>query len=259
MAGPPEPAPAKAAVVTGAAQGIGLAIARRLEKDGVRLIAMDVNGPALQAAGLRAELLEADVSDPDAHQVAVQAALDSYGRLDGYINNAGIIGRAALLEATQEEVRRVVEVNLLGAYWGVQAAAAHMAAEGRGHIINISSGHAVIAGYDRAAYAMTKAGIEALTRNAAVELGARGVLVNAVAPGFTFTEMSRGSLVGDRLRIVESRLPIRRVAESEEVAAAVSMLLAGELSYMTGQVLRIDGGWSNSDIRYSDLKPEEIS
>ncbi len=246
------------ALVTGGAQGIGRAIVRSLAEAGFRVLAFDVDQAALDSLDEgQAGLFCGDVSDPASVQAGIEAAC-SFGPLKVCVNNAGIIGRTPLLDASEPDVRRIVEVNLLGCFWGVQAAGRKMVEQGEGgHIISLSSGHAVLAGFDRAAYAATKAGIESLTRNAALELGHAGICVNAVAPGFTLTEMSKGSLVGERRRVVERRLPLGRVGFPEEVASAVVALATGALSGMTGQVLRIDGGWSNSDVRYSDLKVPE--
>jgi len=246
------------AFVTGGAQGIGRAIVRALADAGFDVLAFDLDQAALNALdeGQRGVFC-GDVSDLGSVQTGIEAAC-SFGPLKVCVNNAGIIGRTPFLDSPEAEVRRIIEVNLLGCFWGIQAAGRKMADQGEGgHIISLSSGHAVLAGFDRAAYAATKAGIESLTRNAALELGHAGICVNAVAPGFTLTEMSKGSLVGERRRIVERRLPLGRVGVPEEVASAVVALATGSLSGMTGQVLRIDGGWSNSDVRYSDLKVPE--
>lgn len=247
-----------AAFVTGGAQGIGRAIVRALADAGFAVLAFDVNHNALDSLNEGQKgICWGDVSDPASVQAGIEEAC-ALGPLKVCVNNAGIIGRTPLLSASEEEVRCIIEVNLLGCFWGIQAAGRKMVEQGEGgHIISLSSGHAVLAGFDRAAYAATKAGIESLTRNAALELGHAGICVNAVAPGFTLTEMSKGSLVGDRRRIVERRLPLGRVGMPDEVASAVVALATGALSGMTGQVLRIDGGWSNSDVRYSDLKVPE--
>jgi NAD(P)-dependent dehydrogenase (short-subunit alcohol dehydrogenase family) len=237
----------KGVVVTGAAQGIGRAIAARLVEEGWQVAGLDV-----LPATLDIPWVVGDVADAEAHRQAI-SLLPS---LDAYVNNAGIISRTALVDTTDEDFDRVIDVNLRGVFLGMrEAAKTFLRQNSPGHIVSLSSGHAILAGYDRAPYAATKAGIEALTRNAAAELGPHRILVNAVAPGFTFTEMSRGSLVGERLKFVEKRLPLGRVSEAEEVAKSVACLLSGALSGMTGQVLRVDGGWSNSDIRYLDWKP----
>lgn len=247
-------------IVTGAGAGIGKAITQVLCGEGYRVAAVEIDAERLE--GLVSEVegvvgYQADVGNAGAVET-VLGQIEAECRLaTALVNNAGVIGRTSILETSPEDFWRVMETNLGGVYHFLHfMAKAWVAAGAGGHVVNLSSGHAVIGGYNRAAYAASKAGIEALTRNAAVELGQFGILVNAVAPGFTFTEMSRQSLVGERLAMVNRRLPIRRVAEAEEVAAAVLALISGRVPYMTGQTLRIDGGWSNSDVDYARLQPE---
>ena len=230
-----------AAWVSGGAEGIGLACCRALAAAGWRVACADLRAGESELNQI------VDVSDPQAVDAAIGEAERQLGPLTAAVNNAGIMVRSGLLETGADEARRLIDVNLLGVFFGLQAQARRMAERGRGEIINISSGHAVIGARDRAIYAAAKAGIEALTRNAAIELAPLGVRVNAVAPGYTFTEMSRRSLVGDRLARVEARLPIGRVAEAEEAADAVLLLAQGALPHMIGQTLRIDGGWTISD------------
>lgn len=268
-------------LVTGAGAGIGQAIAICLAQAGHPVACLDINpDTAAQTARsikqlgsnppqpdatqtyptkpYQAKPYQADVSDPKQCEAAFARIVKDFPDLGAIVNNAGVILRAPLLQTTPQEFAHVLATNLGGAFHFTQLAAAYWTTRQQpGHIVNISSGHATIGGYDRVAYAASKAAIEALTRNAAVELGQHGILVNAVSPGFTFTEMSRQSLVGERLAMVERRLPIRRVAEAEEVAQAVLALVSGKIPYMTGQTLRVDGGWSASDVDYSRLKPEQ--
>ncbi len=240
----------KVVVVTGAAKGIGAAIVQRFLADGWSVGALDI---CAQEGGDRVLPLIADVSNRAEVDTAVDAVIARFGQIDALVNNAGIILRARVLDTTEEDFERTWRVNVGGVFHCTQAVAPYMVARGEGHIVNISSGHALIGGYDRAVYAMTKAAIEAFTRNCARELGGSGILVNAVSPGFTYTEMSRESLVGERKARVEKRLPIRRIAEASEVAESVFNLATGKIPYMTGHVLRVDGGWSNSDVDYGQL------
>lgn len=227
--------------MSGGASGIGLAICRTLAAEGWRVCCADLH-PG------QAELNDiVNVVDAQAVEASLARAEMSLGPITAAVNNAGIMLRASILETDPEAARQLIEVNLLGVINGVLAQGRMMAGRGAGQIINISSGHAAIGALDRSIYAAAKAGIEALTRNAAIELAPHGVRVNAVAPGYTFTEMSRGSLVGDRLAKVERRLPLGRVGQAEEAAEAVAMLARGELPQLIGQTLRIDGGWSISD------------
>lgn len=240
------------AVVTGAGAGIGKAIAKRLSEGGFRVVGLDIDVSGLDGKGF-----QCDVGDFGQCEEVWGRVVAEVGVPKVLVNNAGIILRKSLLDSTPEEFWKVVQTNLGGVFHLSQLAArSWVDGEIQGRIVNISSGHAWIGGYDRSAYASSKAAIEAFTRNSAVELGQHGILVNAVSPGFTFTEMSRGSLVGERKAMVERRLPIRRIAEAEEVAQAVYALATDQVPYMTGQTLRIDGGWSNSDVDYSRLKEE---
>lgn len=250
------PTPQKIAIVTGAGAGIGKAIHHLLLQNDFTVAALDIDQPRLDDLDHPHTYL-CDVADADQVKATLDQIEQDLGLPDATVNNAGIIHRTPLTETKPEQFHQVVNTNLGGCYHFTHFLAQRwIAAQKPGHIVNISSGHATIGGYNRVAYAASKAAIEALTRNAAVELGQHNILVNAVAPGFTFTEMSRQSLVGERLAMVNRRLPIRRVAEAEEVAQAVLALLTNQIPYMTGQTLKIDGGWSNSDVDYSRLQPE---
>ncbi len=240
----------KRALVTGAAFGIGRAIATKLAAEGVHVICLDIDaeGAKAIAAEIGGTPWAANLEQPG----VISAVIPSHWPLDYLVNNAGIMVRTSLTETKIEDWDRLMAINLRAPFLLSQAFAQAAIRDKRpGHIVNVSSGHAVLSGFNRTAYAAAKAGIESLTRNCALELGRDSILVNAVAPGFTFTEMSRQSLVGNRLQAVEERLPIHRVGEASEVANAVWTLLSGQLSYITGQVLRIDGGWSNSDVDYA--------
>lgn len=243
-------------VVTGAAKGIGRAIAEAFAQGPWDVARLDIDAEGLREA--EGPAWAVDVGDYAAMERVVGEVVRDLGMPAAIVNNAGVIHRSSVLDTDPETFHQVVDTNLGGVFSGSRIMARHWVDAGvGGHIVNISSGHAKIGGYNRSAYAASKAAIEAFTRNCAVELGQYGIYVNAVAPGFTFTEMSRNSLVGERLKMVERRLPIRRVAEAAEVAAAVVSLVEGRVPYMTGQVLQIDGGWSNSDVDYARLMPED--
>lgn len=240
-------------VITGAAKGIGRAIASRFLAENWNVVAIDIDDAALSAPSDRYLPLHADVAERAEVEAAIASAVERFSTIDCLVNNAGIIERSAILDTTVDAFERTWRVNVGGMFHCTQVVAPHMVQAGSGHIVNISSGHALIGGYDRSVYAMTKAAIEAFTRNCARELGGHGILCNAVSPGFTFTEMSRQSLVGERRARVERRLPIRRIAEADEVGEAVFSLATGRIPYMTGHVLRVDGGWANSDVDYGQL------
>ena len=243
----------KTVLVTGAAKGIGRAIANRFQTAGWQVAAADIDFDSLDSLSSTYLPVRTDVSDRSSVEVGLNLVRNSWPQIDVLVNNAGIIERSGVLSTTPAAFEKTWKTNVGGVFNCTQCVAPGMVERGEGHIINISSGHALIGGYDRSVYAMTKAAIEAFTRNCARELGGDGILVNAVSPGFTFTEMSRQSLVGERKARVERRLPIRRIAEASEVAEAVFSLASGRIPYMTGHVLRVDGGWANSDVDYGQL------
>lgn len=243
------------AIVTGAGAGIGRAVCKELAKNGMTVAAIECDPTRQNSDDKDIHFYQADVSNPTQVKSLINQIETDLGLPTFCVNNAGIIIRTPLAETPPDQFQNLLNINLGGTYNFIHFLSKKMIKTGSpGHFVNLSSGHAVLAGYNRSAYAASKAAIEALTRNAAVELGHHNILVNAIAPGFTFTEMSRQSLVGNRLEIVNKRLPIKRIAEAEEVAIAVHSLLTNKIPYMTGQVLRVDGGWSNSDVDYAQFQ-----
>lgn len=244
----------RAALVTGAGAGIGLAIARRLAEAGAGVALLDLRGAAEAAAliaaeGGRAIAIAGDVSrDADAAG-AVARAREEFGRLDILVNNAGIASLRPFLETTPEEFRRTLDVNVTGAFLLSQAAARIMMAQGGGRIVNIASISGQRAGAGRTAYGTSKAALIQLTRQMALELAAHAITVNAVAPGPVETEMAK--LMHDRktregyLRMV----PLGRYGTPEEIAEAVLFLASDRAGYITGHVLDVDGGFMASGIR----------
>ncbi|MCW5751828.1 MAG: glucose 1-dehydrogenase [Alphaproteobacteria bacterium] len=251
----PEPALAgRAALVTGAGAGIGLAIARRLAADGVALALFDLRGAKEAAAeiaakGSRAIALAGDVAREADAAAAVTATMAAFGRLDILVNNAGIALLQPFLETSPEAFRRILDVNVTGAFLMSQAAARVMAAQGGGRIVNIVSISGQRAGLGRTAYGTSKAALIQLTRQMALELAEHAIAVNAVAPGPVETEMAK--LMHDEatragyLRMV----PMGRYGTPEEIAEAVAYLASGRAGYITGHVLDVDGGFMASGIR----------
>jgi 3-oxoacyl-[acyl-carrier protein] reductase len=236
---------ATVAMVTGAANGLGRAIAGRLRDDGFLVAGADIEpiGPL----GIAAYHL--DVADLDGHEAALARVEQELGPLSAFVNVAGISVPEPIDRLTLAAYRRQLAVMLDGPVWLARGAGLRMAARGSGHIVNVTSVHASNSETGSLAYDAAKAGLEAATRSLAIELGPRGVLVNSLAPGFVRTRMSIvdgvDELESDWFRdiyIRHGRLPLRRAAEPAEIAAAVSHLVSPENTYLTGQRVVVDGG-----------------
>lgn len=240
----------RVALVTGAGSGIGLACARRLAADGLRVAAVDVDSPGVEAcaAELGAFAAVADVSRPDEVRAAVDAAHEELGRLDVIANVAGITGSADATDCTTTPVaewERVLAVNLTGTYLVCRSALEHMLAHGSGIIVNIASVAGLVAFPGRCAYTASKGGVLQLTKSLAADYAARGIRANAVCPGMVDTPMTRWRLDDPALGPqVLAGIPQGRVGQAEEVAEAVSLLASGRLDYMNGSALVLDGGWT---------------
>lgn len=250
-------------VITGAAQGIGAACARRLAAEGARLELWDLAadpGEALaadlRALGVEARFRRCDVSRSAEVQAATEAAVAALGGLDGLVNNAGIFKAANFLDMSEADWNAVLAVNLTGSFLVGQAVARVMAdapaptggagarQPGRGAIVNMSSVNGVMAIPSIASYNASKGGIDQLTRVMALSLADRAIRVNAVAPGTIATDLAAQAVLGSeeaRQRIL-GRTPMRRLGEPAEVADAVAWLLSDASSYLTGEIVYVDGG-----------------
>ena len=236
----------RAALVTGAASGIGRASAIAFAAAGasVALVDIDADGladtvDAARALGARAEALVADVTSLRQVTEAVGRAAQIFGRLDAAHNNAGVPGPYVPLDEYEEEdFMHVLQVDLAGVWRCMRAEIRHMRSQRAGAIVNTSSMLGAAAMPDNGAYVAAKHAVHGLTRAAALELGGTGVRVNAIAPGVTRTRMT--SAVSDELI---TRVPLGRIAEPEEIAAAAVWLCSPQASYITGSVLVADGGW----------------
>jgi NAD(P)-dependent dehydrogenase (short-subunit alcohol dehydrogenase family) len=243
----------RVAVVTGAAQGIGAACAQRLAQDGARVSLWDVDdarglalADTLAAAGHEAMYLHCDVSRKTEVDAALAATLGAFGRVDALVNNAGIFKAAEFLDIGEADWDAVIAVNLKGAFLVGQAAARAMAAQGGGAIVNMSSVNGRMAIPTIASYNVSKGGIDQLTRVMALSLVGQGIRVNAVAPGTIATELAQNAVLGSaeaHARIM-SRTPMKRLGEPGEIADVVAFLLSDAASYMTGEIVYVDGGRS---------------
>jgi glucose 1-dehydrogenase len=241
----------KVAVITGAARGIGRSCAERFLQDGAKVVIGDIDSEALAKTaselGRPKELraLAADVSKrADIDRLIATAAKD-FGGLDIMVNNAGVARNKDLLEVSEQEFDDVIAINLKGAFFGVQAAAKQMIAQGGGGvIINMSSVNALLAIPSLATYAMSKGGMKQLTSVAAVALAPHNIRVVAVGPGTILTDMVASAIFSsdDARRSVLSRTPIGRGGEPSEVASVVAFLASDDASYITGQTIYPDGG-----------------
>jgi 3-oxoacyl-[acyl-carrier protein] reductase len=234
---------AAVAVVTGAANGIGRAVALRLRDDGFAVAAADIE----PVGGILPCPL--DVADIDQHDQLLERVEAELGPLSALVNVAGVFLPEKLEQLTPDAWRRQHAVMLDGPVWLARSAGLRMAARGSGRIVNVTSVHASNGETASLAYDTAKAGLEAATRNLAIELGPRGVLVNSVAPGFVRTRMSIVDGVDElqsewfrQIYLDHGRLPLRRAAEPTEIAAAVSHLVSSDNTYLTGQRIVVDGG-----------------
>jgi len=254
--------PTKVALITGAARGIGLATAKRFLADGWAVALLDIEEAQLrEAAAALADpvnvlALPCDISDSAAVKEAIARAGERFGRLDALVNNAGIAVFKPILETSDAEWERVLAVNLGGPFFAIKAAAPLMREHGGGAIVNITSISAVRASTLRVAYGTSKAALAHLTKQAAVELASLGIRVNAVAPGPVDTAMAKAVHTPAIRADYHDAIPLNRYGLEEELAEAIFFLCSERASYITGQILAVDGGFDAAGIGLPTLRKE---
>jgi NAD(P)-dependent dehydrogenase (short-subunit alcohol dehydrogenase family) len=240
-------------VVTGGGSGIGLAISARLAADGMAVAVLDRDGgaAAATAAGIGADGgnalgLAVDVTDRPGIEAAVAHVAEALGPPTVLVNNAGLQGFDPFLSIPVDKWHRILEVNLTGTFHCCQVVIPHMVGAGWGRIVNISSSSAQGGQPLMAHYVSSKAGVIGLTKALALEFGPKGITVNTIPPGFIDTPMLRSSeekgLLGKGVEFHEAQTPVRRVGRPEDIAAACAFLVSEEASYVTGQVIGVNGG-----------------
>ena len=241
-------APSKV-IVTGAAQGIGRAVALRMATADAHIAVWDTQVDGAQETarlcrerGASARAWRVDVGAGDQIEAAVVAFEGEWGTPEGLVNNAGIFPRARALDVELTEWERVLRVNLTGTFLCACAVARLMKDAGGGVIVNMASGRALAGAARGAHYSATKGGIIALTKSLALDWAAYGIRVNCVIPGVTDTAQPRGELSDDELYALGSRVPLGRIGQPQDIAAAVAFLLGEDSAYMTGQSIAVNGG-----------------
>jgi glucose 1-dehydrogenase len=237
----------KVARVTGATQGIGLACAARLVREGARVMLVDIKPdgePSARQLGEPARFFAADVSQKVDVDAMIAATLQAFGRIDILINNAGVTHAADFLDLTEDDFDRVLRINLKSMFLCGQAAAREMVKQQSGCIINMSSVNSELAIPNQVPYVVSKGGVNQLTRVMALSLAPNGIRVNGIGPGTILTELARKAVLGspEARHTILSRTPLGRCGEPDEIASIAAFLASDDASYMTGQTIYADGG-----------------
>ena len=239
----------KIAVVTGASRGIGKAIAMKFAQLGATVV-INYNGSAQKAEevkqsiiadGGRAVIKQCNVADYDACEAFIKEVIDQFGRIDILVNNAGITKDGLIMRMSEEDFTNVVDVYLKGTFHCIRFASRQMMKQRSGRIINMSSVVGISGNAGQINYAASKAGVIGMTKSAAKELASRGITVNAIAPGYIETDMT--NVLSDKVKEeTMKQIPLGRLGQTGDIAAAAAFLASDEAGYITGQVLAVDGG-----------------
>lgn len=239
----------KTAVVTGASRGIGLAVAKKLASQGANIAILYVGKEEegenakkeIEALGVKVGLYYCDVSNFEESKKVVDQIIEEFGGIDILVNNAGIVRDMIMLKMGEAEFDSVINVNLKGTFNMIKHTYSHFMKKRAGRIVNVASVVGINGNAGQANYSASKAGVIGLTKSVAKELAVRGVTVNAVAPGYIITDMTNA--LSDKVKdAIEASIPMRKRGLPEDVANAISFLCSDEAAYITGEVLRVDGG-----------------
>ncbi len=239
----------KTVFVTGASRGIGKEVALKFAENGYNIVINYVSSKTnveelkeeFESKGVKAFIMQADVTDKDAIETLVKKAIEEFGSIDVLVNNAGITKDNLLMRMSDEEFDKVIEVNLKGTYVVTKAVTKYMMKKRKGSIINLSSVVGVAGNAGQCNYSASKAGIIGFTKSVAKELASRNIRSNAVAPGFIETDMT--AVLSDEVKEnIHNQIPLKRMGSAREVANLIYFLGSDESSYITGQVINVDGG-----------------
>ncbi|MFJ7972367.1 3-oxoacyl-ACP reductase FabG [Psychrobacillus sp. NPDC096389] len=238
----------KVALITGAANGIGLAAALRFAEEGAKVVLADYDANAgkeqehaLKAKGYDVKFIQVDVANRESVDSLIKETIEHFGEIHILVNNAGITRDAMLTKMTEEDFSQVLDVNLKGVFYCTQAVVPHLIEQGYGKIINTSSVSGVYGNFGQTNYAASKAAVIGMTKTWAKELGRKGINVNAVSPGFTTTAMVE-KMPEKIIEQMKAGVALRRLGEPEDIANAYLFLASDESSYVHGTVLQVDGG-----------------
>jgi NAD(P)-dependent dehydrogenase (short-subunit alcohol dehydrogenase family) len=237
------------AIVTGAGQGIGRAIALGLAREGARVAIADLNEASantvkneIEASGGRALVIRTDVSNEDSVQAMVERSLQEFGRVDILVNNAGIFPTSPVEGMSEEDWDRVIGTNLVGAFLCARAVVPKFLEQGTGRIISITSGRAFQGAKNGAHYAASKAGIIGFSKSLALELAPHGITVNVICPGITDTAQPRGHQTEEQIYAQGQRIPLGRIGQPEDLVGPAVFLASDAAAFITGQTLLVNGG-----------------